>query len=967
MQVDDSQQQQVLPPFQLSQPVSQQVDELLPPSFPLPPAPAPANDAPGSPLLLLPDAPGPGAAAEVKSKNFEKWVQELCPGTYFDDDPDTFKDPEEAEKLYFLVRSWHHFWHDWPEDYGQEYQKMLEVFCVEKNFNIKIMETANVMWCDYMQDLAKLINYFDEARRYREDKLGGDYPKKDRERDIARFQEMCNWHCRFTMTLNHIHELILRRMDVRGPEFKDYTLMLPDSNRLLDPHPNADFAKMSPKQYVLELILKDAERKKFIRIENKEVEIYEPIYNGRRFMHYYKRYSSVPEYIAEVKYFLERNKRDDLDKFLKVGPQWLEMELKTRYPRAKRLPLCQTNRSWFAFSNGAFWTSLNKFYHVDSPEYKEISTEVLCCNYFENIEFPDEQFEDIKKEYEKTMDANKEEKPGEWFMRIPTKECDEVIGFQNWPRDVQIVFWALIGRMFRNVGDGDKWQVAPIFEGKSGSGKSTIAEMIYTCYHMQDVGILSNDMQETFGLEHIYKKYIVAGLDLKRNFKLPEMLANCMISGEALVVNRKHKISIDLIWNVPLLFACTEFPGWLCGMQRRLVTFPFMNAPSRCKIRDNLKDAMFLERAHFMKKANEAYFYWKTRCEKAGSFRASLPPFFDEVQRRRLYAQSYVMRFLVDYKQQNIIDWGGPNRAQFYCEKSMLQNCFEKYCQDKKVRNIMDAHYQLDNNRWEDARQYCEMSLVLGEKRELPHLPGTDHIGDWFQGVAFKQDLPNLQKIHDKDLKDVLDMPLQLNLAPPGAAAGPPLAQPPPPFAAPINPILPPGFAPLPIPPRPVPSRPLDAKKQPGKNNKKSSPANKKKTPPPQLPPGGGGRLGAMFEKQNSNNKEKKEKDNKKSPPSIKIILKDPPKEKEKEKEKAAVRRRSPSPPGLPEDWPVPVNEETEEPPMEQQEDWKEDLARDAQERKAENSRRNRFVSDQAQDDDDDDDDEDYDGPPSGH
>lgn len=186
-----------------------------------------------------------------------------------------------------------------------------------------------------------------------------------------------------------------------------------------------------------------------------------------------------------------------------------------------------------------------------------------------------------------------------------------------------------------------------IFEGLSGTGKSTLARMIYENYSFEDVGILANEIQELFGLDGLYRKFIVAALDIKGNFKLSEMLFNCMISGEGMSVGRKNKLALDMIWEVPCIFACTEFPAWFHGAARRMCTIPFNRSVTRKQINENLTTEMRLERANFLKKSNCAYIYWRWKIlTEKSSFMDMLPPFFQKAREATMRKNNLLYVFL---------------------------------------------------------------------------------------------------------------------------------------------------------------------------------------------------------------------------------------------------------------------------------------------------------------------------------
>lgn len=56
------------------------------------------------------------------------------------------------------------------------------------------------------------------------------------------------------------------------------------------------------------------------------------------------------------------------------------------------------------------------------------------------------------------------------------------------------------GRMFYDVNERDTWQVIPFLKGVAGTGKSFIINILLSIFDPKDVGILSNNVEEQFGL-----------------------------------------------------------------------------------------------------------------------------------------------------------------------------------------------------------------------------------------------------------------------------------------------------------------------------------------------------------------------------------------------------------------------------------------------------------------------------------
>lgn len=280
-----------------------------------------------------------------------------------------------------------------------------------------------------------------------------------------------------------------------------------------------------------------------------------------------------------------------------------------------------SSRTLFSFENGVYDADKNAFnlYPLagDSPLLAKGAPS--AGNHFAGVEFPvadQEALEEDRRHYE----------------NIDTAVLDSVLEFQDIPREAIMWLYFSIGRMIYPIGTHDDLQYFPFFDGAAGCGKSTIIKVIQALYDKAKVGIVSNNIETTFGLSSLYEKWICVAPEIKSDWKISVTEFQSMASGESVSIAVKNKNTVQKEWTSPVALAGNEIPGFndIAGsVSRRLLPFKFVNKPER-------EDATLLARilgsmGHIILKANSAYRYMV-----GNGYRASLwdkvPPYFREIR-----------------------------------------------------------------------------------------------------------------------------------------------------------------------------------------------------------------------------------------------------------------------------------------------------------------------------------------------
>jgi phage/plasmid-associated DNA primase len=104
----------------------------------------------------------------------------------------------------------------------------------------------------------------------------------------------------------------------------------------------------------------------------------------------------------------------------------------------------------------------------------------------------------------------------------------------------------------------DNWQFVLWCIGKAGTGKSTFANLFAHIYSKEDVGTLSQIIEEKFGMQHFFDpvpKFVVLAPDLSKGISLPLTIFLNWISAESACLPRKNKGAIERDLDIPFIAA----------------------------------------------------------------------------------------------------------------------------------------------------------------------------------------------------------------------------------------------------------------------------------------------------------------------------------------------------------------------------------------------------------------------------
>ena len=264
---------------------------------------------------------------------------------------------------------------------------------------------------------------------------------------------------------------------------------------------------------------------------------------------------------------------------------------------------------------------------------------------------------------------------------VPTPAVDKVLNDQKIPLEAQRVVWAMLGRILYEVGELDDWQVVCWMLGKANTGKSTLSKIVPLFYREEDVAILSNNVEQQFGLQGIFDKLAYIAPEVGKTFQLPQTQWQSMISGEGMSVAQKFKVAETTTWKVPGLFAGNEMPSWVdnsSSVVRRIVMVSFNETIS--KVDGDISKRFKMEIAQIINKANQAYHLMLKEYGSSGIWE-KLPVYFKEAQ-SRLKAKTHPLYNFLQNKDSVIID------PESYTSLEHFRTVFRNYVQKCNLRSV---------------------------------------------------------------------------------------------------------------------------------------------------------------------------------------------------------------------------------------------------------------------------------------
>ena len=139
------------------------------------------------------------------------------------------------------------------------------------------------------------------------------------------------------------------------------------------------------------------------------------------------------------------------------------------------------------------------------------------------------------------------------WTEIPTPAFDLILDTQKLPVEVKNWVYVLCGRMLYELRELDHWEILLFLKGLAGCGKSTMCSQAERFFEPCDVATMSTNIEEQFGLQDLYDKYLWVCYEMRKGFKLNQAEFQSMITGEPVAVARQiqsaHQSVLESTWN----------------------------------------------------------------------------------------------------------------------------------------------------------------------------------------------------------------------------------------------------------------------------------------------------------------------------------------------------------------------------------------------------------------------------------
>ena len=264
--------------------------------------------------------------------------------------------------------------------------------------------------------------------------------------------------------------------------------------------------------------------------------------------------------------------------------------------RDPEFPVLEKDRRIWSFENGVYISVRDQFLPYGDPR---LTDAVVSCKFIA-VQFKNTEYEEQMRLPNGKLD----------WLRIDTKEIDDIMTDQDLPDAVMEWLYVFFGRMAYKVNEFDIWQCQLFLKGVAGTGKSSLLQQLIFLWDPTDVAILSNTTEKMFPLEALLHVFAYFGLDISNSLQLDQTLWQSMVTGEGVAVNRKFKERISVEWEVGGMLAGNQTPPWkdnAGSVSRRLLIAAFLNTIDEAKVRGDLNKELRLKVGAFIKKISVAY------------------------------------------------------------------------------------------------------------------------------------------------------------------------------------------------------------------------------------------------------------------------------------------------------------------------------------------------------------------------
>lgn len=200
--------------------------------------------------------------------------------------------------------------------------------------------------------------------------------------------------------------------------------------------------------------------------------------------------------------------------------------------REAEFPMLKTTRSWVSFKDGIYNVYNDIFLRYDDAEI-DFPHDMAVCTY-KPINFAPCYIRPPGGIIPEGIPLHP--------MCLQTPLFDKVMDDQQLCGKTKFWLMAMLGRCLFWSDVLDTWQVVLYIKGIAGTGKSTLVNLLASIYEQDDVFVIPNNTESTFGLQGLTPgKLLWIVPEVKEDFNLDQAQFQSLVSHEKLALPRKHK------------------------------------------------------------------------------------------------------------------------------------------------------------------------------------------------------------------------------------------------------------------------------------------------------------------------------------------------------------------------------------------------------------------------------------------
>jgi hypothetical protein len=345
-----------------------------------------------------------------------------------------------------------------------------------------------------------------------------------------------------------------------------------------------------------------------------------------------------------------------------------------------RFPSVVVNRDMFSFINGVLWIRTNVFTkhneRLDGPVPSS-----LAVNFY-NQEFEAEKYDRVLRESRAKL-APELRVFAAYFISTPPVQ--KILDQQQLPDEVCFFVYVFLGRMLYQLNDFDRWELWLYLQGKAGTGKSSLLNIIMHTYTEKDIAIISNRTQRNFQTEHLRDALVYLCPDCSKDFGLDQTEWCKMVTGEKSNMALKHQVAVPFKYKAGGAGAGNEklpYRNEGGNVSRRTVMVLFMHELGYTDVK--LSEELVQFHPAILKKINTAYLdtVQKHKDEDPWNF---LPEYF--IKNRRVLERD--TNTLVDFLCSRQLVELDPTKFTWV---DVLEESYAAFCKARQLRSeVLDA------------------------------------------------------------------------------------------------------------------------------------------------------------------------------------------------------------------------------------------------------------------------------------